>query len=80
MFENKQLLSVVEVAKAMGITRAAVYKKINKGQIAVQKIGGHVFISFDETTNVKKTRSDIDKGIAKMVKDYGETLKMLGKE
>jgi excisionase family DNA binding protein len=77
MSKNKQLLSVVEVAKAMSITRAAVYKKINKGQIAVQKIGGHVFIS---TTNVKQTRSDIDKGIAKAVKDYGETLKMLGKE
>ncbi len=80
MSKKQQLLTVIEAAKMLGITRAAVYKKINKGQVAVQKIGGHIFISFPAKGTTAATKTEIDKGVAKTIKEYSETLKMLGKE
>ena len=87
--ENKYI-SVAELAKLLGISRIAVFKRIKKGQIPAEKIGHAYAISMEYVkgivggsdaeilTEYKKT--EIDQAVKKVVKEYGETLKLLGKE
>lgn len=80
---NKQLLTVVQAAKALGITRAAVYKRINKGQLAIEKIGGRLFVPMTAIASGVETENkiaDLDKGVAKVIREYAQTIKMLGLE
>ena len=85
MPKNKYF-TVIQVAKMMGITRGAIYKQISKGQIYAENTNGHLFIpahEIDELVPKKltdKIKADIEKGVVKVVREYGETLRMLGKE
>lgn len=88
--QQKTHISVAELAKMLGISRIAVFKRIQKGQIPAQKIGRSYVISMEDVndlfqatgpqilTEAKKTI--IEKAVKKTVKEYGETLKLLGKE
>lgn len=86
MAKDKQFLTVIQAAKAMNMTRAAVYKKIRNGQIDVENIHGRFLIPAEgidvhqSGALTDKGRGEIDKSVAKVVKEYGETLKLLGKE
>lgn len=81
--ENKRFLSTTELAKIMGISRVAVYKKIKKGEIKATRVGGNYVIDkkdlgiFKEKLT-KKEKSEINKAVKKTVKEYGETLRLLG--
>ena len=78
--------SVADVAGLLGMTRQAVLKKIKTGELRAQKVGrSYVVQKTDlpiwhggELTEAKK--EVIKQAVKKAVKDYGETLKMLGKE
>lgn len=89
--ENKRkYISVTELAKMFGISRIAVFKRIKKGQIPAEKIGRSYAISMDDVneiiqeTNLKTLTEErkeiIKKAVEKTVKEYGETLRLLGKE
>ena len=79
-------LSLSQIAKILGISRIAVYKKVKKGQIKAVKIGRMYVVSEEEFSKIlgssldKKTKQEIDKAVRRVVKEYGETLKLLGKE
>ncbi len=83
-------VSVAELAKILGISRIAVFNKIKKGQIPAQRIGRSYAIAMehvDEIVNGKSSRvlteekkKSIKEAVAKVIKEYGETLKLLGKE
>jgi len=86
---NKEFLSTIELANILGISRIAVFNKIKKGQIEAQKIGRNFIIPKKEAERLQnldinelnsKTKQIIKKAINKTVQDYGETLKMLGRE
>jgi excisionase family DNA binding protein len=79
---EKKFLSTTELAKILGISRIAVYKKIKKGEIKATKVGGNYIINKKDLGIIrkdltKKEKEKIDKAIDKIVKEYGETLKML---
>jgi excisionase family DNA binding protein len=84
--ENKDLLSTSEVAKILGISRVAVFKKIKSGEIKAKKVGRNYVISHDEINAVlgvvlsPERKIEIEKSVNKTVEEYGETLKKLGKE
>jgi len=89
--KNKKLyISVAELAKELGISRIAVFKRIKKGQINAEKVGRSYVISVDDANDITKSHSsknltkdqeaDIKKAVAKTVKEYGETLRLLGSE
>jgi len=87
--ENKKYLSTIELANILGISRIAVFNKIKNGQIKAQKIGRNFIISKKEAERLQnhdtneldsQTKQTIQKAVAKTIKDYGKTLKMLGKE
>lgn len=88
--ENKdkkaKYISVAELAKMLGISRIAVFNKIKKGQIKAEKIGRSYAISMEDVLDItggqltENDKTEIKKAVEKVVKEYGDTLKLLGKE
>jgi len=92
--ENKNkkatYVSVAELAKMLGISRIAVFNKIKKGQIPAEKIGRSYAISMENVNEIisgagseiltENKKGEIKKAVEKVVKEYGETLKLLGQE
>ena len=70
----------------MGISRVAVFKKIKRGEIKAEKIGRNFVIDKNDLKDVftysfkKDLKKEIDAAVKKTVQEYGETLKLLGKE
>ncbi|OGP78784.1 MAG: hypothetical protein A2V86_15520 [Deltaproteobacteria bacterium RBG_16_49_23] len=84
--KSEKFLTIPELAKLLGISRIAVYNRVKKGHIPAQKIG-KTYIIMDQTIgNIlgkKVTRGGkkwIDAAVRKTVQEYGELLKLLGKE
>jgi len=84
--DDKTLLSTAEVAKILGISRISVFKKIKNNKIKAKKIGRNYVIALTDLSSVlgvvlsSERKKFIEKSIDKTVKEYGEALKMLGKE
>jgi excisionase family DNA binding protein len=84
--KDKDFLTIAEVAKILGISRIAVFKKVKNNQIKAIKIGKAYAIpkkslSFilGETLSRSEKRL-IEEAVAKTVREYGETLRLLGSE
>ena len=84
--ENSKYISIQELAKILGIIRIAVYKKVKKGEIKAMRIGRSFAIPRRYIDSIlgkslgEKEKSQIDAAVKKTVKEYGEVLKLLGKE
>ena len=87
--ENSKYVSVAELAEMLGISRIAVFNKIKKGQVPAEKIGRAYAVpmkfiqdTFYHDTGVvtEEKKKDIGKIVGRVIKEYGETLKLLGKE
>ncbi|MBN1383690.1 MAG: helix-turn-helix domain-containing protein [Elusimicrobia bacterium] len=82
--EKKKYLTIPQLAKILGITRIAVYKKVKSGEIKSIRIGRNFAIPVEEDvsgeTLSKEDKRSIDKAVKKTVREYGEVLKKLGKE
>jgi len=84
--ENSGYISIPQLAKILGISRIAVYKKVKKGQIKAIRIGRSFAIPRKYLTDITgKTLSEkdekiIDEAVKKTFKEYGELLKLLGRE
>lgn len=83
---NKKYLTTSELAKLLGISRIAVFKKIKAGKIKAKKIGRNFVIDkkelggiLDESLTERK-KNEISASVKKTIEEYGETLKLLGKE
>lgn len=78
------------MAKLLKISRVAVFNKIKKGQIPAEKIGRNYAIPYefaekilqevDVSVLTDEGKKEINKAIDKVIKEYGETLRLLGKE
>lgn len=83
---EKNLLSTSEVAKLLGISRIAVFKKIKAGEIKAQKIGRNFVIQKKDLPAIlgkvltESRKNLIEEAVKKTVREYGETLKLLGQE
>jgi len=83
-------ISIAELAEMLGISRIAVFRKIKKGQIPADKIGRSYAISMEHVHDLigdikskiltDEKKAEIKKAVEKVVKEYGETLRLLGKE
>ncbi len=83
---KKEHLSIPELAKILGISRIAVYKRVKKGQIKAEKIGRNYAIPQKYVTTLlgkelnEEDKKNIDQAIKKTIKEYGEVLRMLGQD
>jgi len=84
--KNKEYLTIKELADMLGISRIAVYKRVKKGQIKAVKIGRNFAIPKKYVSNIlgkslnDTDKRNIDKAIKKTVREYGDVLKLLGRE
>ena len=83
---NKNYFSTAEVAKLLGVSRIAIFKKIKSGKIHAEKVGRNYIMPKTEYEAIlgifvpERRKRDIEKTVDKVVKEYGETLRRLGKE
>jgi excisionase family DNA binding protein len=83
---RKQYITISQLAKMLGISRIAVYKKVKKGQIPAEKIGGVYVISDSHINRILRKqvtptdKKQIDRAVKKAVSEYGELLKMLARQ
>lgn len=83
---QKSYFTTGELAKILGISRIAIFKKIKKGQIKAIKIGRIYAVAKSEIPSLtdesltKNNKEMIDKAVIKTVAEYGETLRLLGQE
>ena len=84
--KSNKYITIQEMAKILGISRIAVYKKVKKGTIKAMKIGRNFAIPKKYVANILgkvlkvRDKNLIDKAIKKTMKEYGETLRLLGRE
>jgi len=84
--DKKDYLTVKELADILGVTRVTVFRKIKGGKIPAVKIGRNFIIYKKNMPEIlgeelsDKIKAEIDNGIKKVVQEYSETLKLLGKE
>lgn len=84
---GKSLFSTSEVAKILSVTRVTVFRWIKDGSIRANKIGRNYVISHEEVIKrldvrplTEKDKEEIKGLVEKTIKDYGETIRMLGRE
>jgi len=83
---NSEYITISQLARILGISRIAVYKKVKNGQIKAIRVGKICLIPRSATLNIlgkeltEKDKKEIDRAITKTVKEYGEVLKLLGRE
>jgi excisionase family DNA binding protein len=88
--EKQKYISIAELAKRLGISRIAVYKKVKKGDIKAIKIGRSFAVPTGDLNRKEKSikgrplgagdKKMIDEAVRKTVQEYGEVLKKLGRE
>lgn len=84
--KEKKYISIPELARILGISRIALYKKVKKGEIKAIKIGRNYAIPRKYILSIlgkslsEKDKKEIDAAVKKTVKEYGEVLKLLGRE
>lgn len=84
--DNKDFITIHELSDILGISRVAVFKRVKKGEIKAKMVGKIYLIPRDQADKIiGKTLGDEDKrqiaiAVKRTVKEYGEVLKMLGRE
>jgi len=84
--QKKEYVSIPELAKLMGISRIAVFNKVKSGVIKAVRIGRNYAVKIGELGVIlgkdldRKEKREIDAAVKKTVAEYGETLKLLGRE
>ena len=84
--KNQRWVTIPELAKAMGLSRITVYKRVKSGKIPAEMVGGNYIISADRVPYIlgqKLSREDnlrIQLVVERAIKDFGEVFKWLSKE
>lgn len=87
MKESRQkTVSSKDVARFLGVSHVAVYKRIKRGTIPAIRVGRNYrvpesFISSIKGSEVNASgKQVIDAAVKRTVREYGETLRLLGAE
>jgi len=86
MKKEQKYLTTSELAKILNISRQAIFKRIKSGQIEAERAGKLYLIPRSSLNELlggnlsEKLKNELDKGVLMVVREYGETLKLLGKE
>ncbi len=81
-----EYITIPQLAKILGISRIAVYRKVKKGQIKAVRIGRAFAIPQKQIAAIlgktlrKEDKKEIEDAVKKTVSEYGQTLKLLGLE
>jgi excisionase family DNA binding protein len=82
---HEKYITIPELAKLLGVSRIAVYKRVKKGQIPAEKIGKTYVITDRTIADIlgkevtKRGKERIDAAVRRTVREYGDVLKQLAK-
>lgn len=82
---HEKYITIPELAKLLGVSRIAIYKRVKKGQIPAEKIGKTYVITDRTIADIlgkevtSRGKKRIDAAVRKTVQEYGEVLKQLAK-
>lgn len=84
-YKKRDLISVTEAAKILGLSRMHVVRKIQKGDIKAIRVGRAYAIDRNQLGGIfrhisDKERAQVDRAVEKVLKKYGEVIKKLGAE
>lgn len=86
MTTNKNYYTVKELADIMGLSRITIFNRVKSGKIKAEKIGRNYIIykkDLEKILGHDLTADDkisIESGVKKVLSEYGDTIRMLGKE
>jgi excisionase family DNA binding protein len=82
MSKKREYLTIPQLAKILGISRIAVYRKVKKGQIKAQKIGRNYAIPREAVgiSRGKPLSTSKKRQIGAAVRKAFETFRLLGQE
>jgi len=84
--KEESYLTIPELAKVLGMSRIAVFKKVKSGEIPAIRVGRNYAIPMKSLGNIfghplsEDEKMKIDQAVKKVVLEYGEVLKLLGRE
>lgn len=84
--KNKEFFTIPEVARIIGVSRITIFQKVKKGVIPALRVGRNFIIKKDDIYELvgneisERVNQEIKLAVKKVVQEYGETLKLLGKE
>jgi len=84
--KKTEYITIPQLAKLLGVSRIAVYKKVKNGRIKAVKIGRTFAIPQNQIMAIlgktlrKEDKKEIDDAVNKTVKQYGKVLKLLAGE
>lgn len=82
---HEKYITIPELAKLLGVSRIAIYKRVKKGQIPAEKIGKTYVITDRTIADIlgkeltSRGKERIDAAVRRTVREYGEVLKQLAK-
>jgi excisionase family DNA binding protein len=83
---RNEYMTIPQLAKILGVSRIAIYKKVKNGQIKAVKIGKTYAIPQKQIAAIlgkilhQEDKKEIDRAVKKTVREYGRVLKLLGSE
>jgi excisionase family DNA binding protein len=85
-YKEDKYVTIPELAKMLGLSRVAVFKRVKKGEIKAIKIGktygipkGNLGVIFGKVLG-EDEKKGIDRAVKRTISEYGQTLKLLGKD
>ena len=84
--KKENYISTTQLSDVLGISRVAVFKKIKSGEIKATKIGRNFIIDKKDLPEIfgdvltSEKKKIIEDAVKKTVKEYGQTIKLLGQE
>lgn len=86
--DNKLFFSAPEVAKILKVSRMTIINKIKQDLIKAEKIGRNYIVPREEVEHVldnkkdltEKDKKEISSAVEKAIEEYGNAIRMLGKE
>ncbi len=84
--KEKQFISTTELAHKLGVSRVTIFNRIKQGKIPAQKVGRNFVIRVEDVPEIGGkqlgvlNKQVIEGAVKKTVDEYGETLRLLGKE
>jgi len=84
--KNKEFFTVKEVADMLNVSRITIFNRIKKEEIIAEKIGRNYAIRNKDINYLltndlsDKEKIEIESGVKRVIEEYGDVLKKLGKE
>lgn len=83
--KKRGFITIPELAKIIGLSRSQTFRKVKSGDIPSQKVGRMFLISQETVKQLKKEEFEKDKkiieiGVKRVIEEYGEVLKKLGRD